>query len=88
MLTADCDHKFSKYSFHDLLTLAEAAERLGKRAMELGLISSLTVHLFPDCWQFSLANGQKSELLTPEEAYLRFKKLVQQFESSAKGTQK
>ncbi|MDJ0650269.1 MAG: hypothetical protein QNJ60_16370 [Xenococcaceae cyanobacterium MO_188.B19] len=88
MLTADCDHKFSKYPFHDVLTLGEAAERLGKRAMKLGLISNLTVHLFPDCWQFSLTNGQTSELLTPEEAYLRFKQLLQQFESSAKESQK
>ena len=77
MLTGDRDHRFQEYRFHDALTLAEAAEKLGKRALELGLISSLTVHLFPDCWQFSLTNGQESELLTPEEAYLRFKKLVE-----------
>ncbi len=68
----------SKYRFHDGLTLAEEAEKLGKRAIELGLIPSLTVHLFSDCWQFSLPNGQESETLTPEEAYLRFKKLVEQ----------
>ena len=68
----------SKYRFHDGLTLAEEAEKLGKRAIELGLIPSLTVHLFSDCWQFSLPNGQESEPLTPEEAYLRFKKLVEQ----------
>ena len=77
MLTVDPDHRFLQYRFHDALTLAEAAESLGKRAIKLGLISSLTVHLFPDCWQFSLTNGQESELLTPEEAYLRFKKLVE-----------
>ena len=68
----------SKYSFHNLLTLAEEAEKLGKRAMELGLISNFSLHFFPDCWQFSLPNDQESELLTPEEAYLRFKKLVEQ----------
>ena len=84
MLTVDRDHRFQEYRFHDVLTLAETAEKLGKRALELGLISSLTVHLFPDCWQFSLTNGQESELLTPEEAYLRFQKLVEQFEQSAK----
>ncbi len=78
MLTVDQDHRFKEYRFHDVLTLAEAAEKLGKRALDLGLISSLTVNLFPDCWQFSLTNGQESELLTPEEAYLRFKKLVEQ----------
>ncbi len=84
MLTVDRDHKFPEYRFHDVLTLAEVAEKLGKRALNLGLISNLTVHLFPDCWQFSLTNAQESELLTPEEAYLRFKKLVEQFEQSAK----
>ncbi|MDJ0574488.1 MAG: hypothetical protein QNJ65_04905 [Xenococcaceae cyanobacterium MO_234.B1] len=74
----------SKHNFHDGLTLAEEAEKLGKRALDLGLISSFSLHLFPDCWQFSLPNGQGAELLTPEEAYLRFKKLVEQFEQSAK----
>ena len=68
----------SNYSFHDGLTLAEAAEKLGKKAMELGLISDFSLHLFPDCWQFSLPNDRETELLTPEEAYLRFKKLVEQ----------
>ena len=67
----------SERRFHDVFTLAEEAEKLGKRAMQLGLISSLTVHVFPDCWQFSLDNDQESELLTPQEAYLRFKKLVE-----------
>ena len=68
----------SHYSFHNGLTLAEAAEKLGKRAIELGLISNFSLHLFPDCWQFSLPNGQEAEPLTPEEAYLHFKKLVEQ----------
>ena len=68
----------SERRFHDVFTLAEEAEKLGKRAIELGLIPSLTVRLFPDCWEFFLPNGQESETLTPEEAYLRFKKLVEQ----------
>ena len=68
----------NEHRFHDVFTLAEEAEKLGKIAIELGIIPSLTVHLFPDCWQFSLPNGQESETLTPEEAYLRFKKLVEQ----------
>ena len=80
MLTVDHDQKFPEYRFHDTITLAEEAEKLGKRAMELGLLSSLTVHVFPDCWQFSLDNGQESEFLTPQEAYLRFKKLVEKSE--------
>ena len=68
----------SKHRFHNVFTLAEEAERLGKKAISLGLIPSLTVHLFSDCWQFSLPNEEKSEPLTPQEAYLRFKKLVEQ----------
>ncbi len=84
MLTLDRNHRFQEYRFHDVLTLAEAAEKLGKKALELGLISSLTVYLFPDCWHFSLTDDRESELLTPEEAYLRLKKLVKQFEQSAK----
>ncbi len=68
----------SKLNFHDELTLAEEAEKLGKKAIELGLIPSLTVRLYPDCWEFSLPKGQEFETLTPEEAYLRFKKLAQQ----------
>ena len=63
---------------HDELNLAEEAEKLGKKAIELGLIPSLTVHLYPDCWEFSLPKGEESETLTPEEAYLRFKKLAEQ----------
>ena len=77
MLTVDRDQKCQEYRFHDTITLAEEAEKLGKRAMQLGLISSLTVHVFPDCWQFSLSNDRESELLTPQEAYLHFKKLVE-----------
>ncbi|MDJ0902071.1 MAG: hypothetical protein QNJ55_25040 [Xenococcus sp. MO_188.B8] len=77
MLTVDRNQKCHEYRFHDIMTLAEEAEKLGKRAMQLGLIPSLTVHVFPDCWQFSLDNGQESELLTPQEAYLRFRKLVE-----------
>lgn len=68
----------TKHSFHDELNIAEEAEKLGKKAIELGLIPSLTVHLYPDCWEFSLPKGQESETLTPEEAYLRFKKLAEQ----------
>ena len=88
MLTVDRDYRFQEDRFQDLLTLAEAAEKLGKRALELVLRSRLTVHLFPDCWQSSLTNVQESELLTPEEAYLRCKKLGEQFEKSAKEYQK
>ncbi|MGK7896924.1 MAG: hypothetical protein AB4372_25755 [Xenococcus sp. (in: cyanobacteria)] len=78
MLTVDHNQKAPKYHFHDIMSLAEEAEKLGKEAMKLGLISSFTVHVFPDCWQFTMNNGQESELLTPQEAYLQFRKLVEQ----------
>ena len=77
MLTVDHDQKGQEYRFHDIMSLAEEAEKLGKKAMELGLIPNLTVHVFPDCWEFALNKGQESELLTPQEAYLRFRKLVE-----------
>lgn len=62
--------------FRDEITLAEQAEALGKRAMQLGLIPSFVVHYFPDSWQFYIPNQNESAPLTPEEAYLRLKKLV------------
>ncbi len=62
--------------FHDELTLAEQAEELGKRAMKLGLIPSFVVRHFPDSWQFYIPNETDSDPLTPEEAYLRLKKLI------------
>lgn len=68
----------TKYQFHDELSLAETAEELGKKAMSLGLIPSFVVRLFPDSRQFYIPNENESEPLTPEEAYLRLKKLVEE----------
>lgn len=68
----------SKYNFSDEITLSETAENLGKRAMELGLIPSFVVHFFPDSRQFYIPNEKECDPLTPEEAYLRLKKLVEQ----------
>ena len=68
----------SQHPFHDEITLAEEAEKLGKQALKLGLISDFAVHLFPDSWQFYISKEKNSEPLTPEEAYLSFKKLVEQ----------
>ena len=65
------------YHFYDEISLAEAAETIGKRAVELGLIPSLTVRIFSDSWQFYVPNQQDSEPLTPEEAYLQLKALVE-----------
>lgn len=62
--------------FHDELSLAEAAETLGKQAMTLGLIPSFVVRHFPDSKEFYIPNEKESQSLTPEEAYLHFKKLI------------
>lgn len=67
-----------KYQFHDEISLAETAEELGKKAMSLGLIPSFVVCFFPDSRQFYIPNENESEPLTPEEAYLRLKKLVEE----------
>jgi hypothetical protein len=67
----------SKYHFHDEITLAEQAEELGRKAIKLGLIPSFVVHHFPDSWQFYIPNENQSTALTPEEAYLQLKKLVE-----------
>ncbi|HEY9690707.1 MAG TPA: hypothetical protein V6D15_00710 [Oculatellaceae cyanobacterium] len=71
----------TNYEFHDELSLAETAEKLGKEAMKLGLIPSFVVRFFPDSSQFYIPNEKESEPLTPEEAYLQLKRLV---EKSAK----
>ena len=44
--------------------------------MKLGLIPSFTVHHFLDSWQFYIPD-LNSQLLTPEEAYLQLKHLIQ-----------
>lgn len=69
----------SKYKFHDEYTLGETAEALGKQAMKLGLIPSLVVRVFPDNRQFFVPGENEAEPLTPEEAYFRFKKLVEEY---------
>lgn len=64
------------YQFHDEYTLAETAEELGKKALSLGLIPSFLVRYFADSREYYIPNEEESEPLTPEQAYLRFKKLV------------
>ena len=34
MLTGDRDHRFKEFHFHNVLTLAEAAEKLVKRVLD------------------------------------------------------
>jgi len=68
----------TNYQFHDGYSLAEATDNLGKQALKLGLIPSFTVRFFPDNREYFISYDNKSEALTPEEAYLYFKKLVEQ----------
>ncbi|NEU73412.1 hypothetical protein PI95_012755 [Hassallia byssoidea VB512170] len=63
--------------FHDEITLAEQAEALGKKALKLRLISSFVVHHFPDSWEFYIPDESKSQALSPEEAYLQLKNLLE-----------
>lgn len=68
----------SGYKFHDEYTLAETAEELAKKAMKLGLIPSFVVRFFPDSREYYIPDENQSDPLTPEEAYLRLKKLVEE----------
>jgi hypothetical protein len=70
-----------KAQFYDEFTLSEAAAELGKKAMDLGLIPSFVVRYFPDSQQFYIPNEKEGQPLTPEQAYLRMKKLVEQSSS-------
>lgn len=64
--------------FYDEFTLTETAAKLGKKAMDLGLIPSFVVRYFHDSQQFYIPNENQGTPLTPEQAYLRLKKLVEQ----------
>lgn len=67
----------NNYEFNDQLTLEAKAEELGKKAMAQGVIPSFAIHYFPDNWIFYIPSENQSEPLTPEEAYLHLKKLVE-----------
>lgn len=66
-----------EYQFHDEYSLAETAEELGKKALKLGIIPSFVVRYFPDTRQFYIPNEEESEPLTPEQAYLELKKMIE-----------
>lgn len=68
----------NKPLFHDESSLSEAAEELGKKALQLKLIPSFVVRYFRDSRQFYIPDENHSEPLTPEEAYMRLKKIVEQ----------
>lgn len=67
----------NKAQFHDEFTLTETAAKLGKKALDLGLIPSFVVHYYQDSQQFYIPEQNSKEPLTPEQAYLRLKKLVE-----------
>lgn len=58
-------------------SLASAAEDLGKRALQLGLIHSFVVRHFADSSQFYIPD-EHQEPLTPEMAYMQLKTLVEE----------
>ena len=66
----------TKHTLNTQIALEEATEKLGKKAMELGLISNFVVRYFPDCWEFYLPGNNESNLFTPPEAYLYLRKLL------------
>lgn len=66
------------HPFHDEKSLSQVAEELGNEALALGLIPSFVVRHFPDSKQFYIPDENQSEPLTPEEAYLRLGKMVEQ----------
>jgi hypothetical protein len=61
--------------FTDEITLAARAEELGEVALSMGLIPSFVVRHFPDSWEFYIPD-ETAQQLTPEEAYLHLKQLV------------
>lgn len=67
------------YSVHEQAHLIDAAERLGRKAIALGLIPSFTVQHFADNILFSVVDYPK--LLTPTEAYLCFQRLIEEFDA-------
>lgn len=63
--------------YHDELSLSDAAEDLGKQALQLGLIHTFVVRHFADTSQFYIPD-EYHEPLTPEQAYLQFQRLIEQ----------
>lgn len=63
--------------FHNELGLLDQAEKLGKQALQQGLIPSFVVRHFPDSSQFYIPDEHRDPL-TPEQAYLHLKQLIEQ----------
>ncbi len=57
------------------IDIAEQAENLGRIALMMGLLPSFVVRHFPDSWEFYIPDETGTQL-TPEQAYLQLKQLV------------
>jgi hypothetical protein len=66
----------TEHLFHDQITLEETTEDLAKQAIKRDLIPSFAIHFFSDSWVFYIPSD-RSEPLTPEEAYLYLQKLLE-----------
>lgn len=62
--------------YHNQSSLSDAAEALGKKALQLGLIHSFVVRHFADSSQFYIPD-EHQEPLTAERAYMQLKTLVE-----------
>lgn len=67
----------TKEDFHDEYSLADKAEELAKKAVQLGIIHSFVMRYFSDSRQFYIPDENTSEALTPERAYMRLKQLLE-----------
>lgn len=67
--------------FVDEIDVAEQAENLGREALKAGLIHSFVVRHFPDSWEFYIPD-EHAQQLTPEEAYLHLKQLIESSQKS------
>ena len=65
------------------IALEEITEKLGKMAMESGLIPGFVIRYFPDCWEFYIPNEEESNFFTPEEAYFYLKKILSNTKSGS-----
>jgi hypothetical protein len=68
----------SRVPFYDEASLSETAAKLGQKAIRAGLIPSFVVRYYPDSCQFFIPDERQSEPLTPEQAYMRLKRSLEQ----------
>lgn len=67
------------YHSYDQMNLVETAQRLGRKTIALGLIPGFTVQHRADTALFAVVDYPK--LLTPEQAYLCFQILIEEFDA-------